>query len=205
MVGFLVLFNKEWLRVQYAVMAISEDLNILIDAVEVSALDNYAQKEDEVKVCPLEDNVQQLKVVYGVFMPQPDSKKETIIKQVKESVGYIISHIELEEESCKIVDMELVDIELYEQYGKGTYNPRGRYIPFAALIRTNCTIPQLKQRAITSFLRYGNMGALTNVLNRFGIFSIRDEERRIRKKVTVEGWKEFIDESRVIKILNTPK
>ncbi len=61
MVGFLVLFNKEWLRVQYAVMAISEDLNILIDAVEVSALDNYAQKEDEVKVCPLEDDVQQLK------------------------------------------------------------------------------------------------------------------------------------------------
>ncbi|WP_230459596.1 hypothetical protein [Bacillus cereus] len=46
---------------QYAVMAISEDLNILIDAVEVSALDNYAQKEDEVKVCPLEDDVQQLK------------------------------------------------------------------------------------------------------------------------------------------------
>ncbi|PFC27731.1 hypothetical protein [Bacillus thuringiensis] len=190
---------------QYAVMAINDDLNILIDAVEVSALDNYAQKEDEVKVCPLEDDVQQLKVIYGVFMPQPDSKKEMIIKQVKESIGYIISHIELEEKSCKIVDMQLVDIELYEKYGEGTYNPKGQYIPFAALIRANCTIPQLKQRAITSFLRYGNMGALTNILNRFGIFSIRDEERRIRKEVTIEGWKEFIDESRVMKILNTPK
>ncbi|AWC30993.1 hypothetical protein R6231_14585 [Bacillus cytotoxicus] len=190
---------------QYAIMAINENLNVLIDAVEVSALNDYGQREDEVKVCPLEDDVQQLRVVYGVFMPQPNSEREKIIKQVKESVGYIISHIELEQDSCCIVDMELVDIELYEQYGEGTYNPRGQYIPFAALIRTDHAIPQLKKRAITSFLRYGNMGALTNVLNRFGIFSIRDEERRIKKEVTVEGWKEFIDESRVMKILNTPK
>ncbi|UYX55865.1 hypothetical protein M3Y14_32055 (plasmid) [Bacillus thuringiensis] len=184
---------------QYAVMQIKEDLNILIDAMEVSALDEYGQKEDEIRVCPLDDNVQQLKVVYGVFIAQPNSEKDIVIKKVEESVNNIISHIELEQKSCCIVDMELVDIELYKYYLKG------RNIPFAALIRTNCVIPKLKQRAITSFLRYGNMGALTNVLNRFGIFSIRDEERRIKKEVTLEEWKEYIDESRIIKVLNTPK
>jgi len=190
---------------QYAIMKIQEDLNILIDALEVSALDNYSHRENEVSVVPLSDDVQDLKVVYGVFMPQPDSEKEEVVKQITESVGYIISNIELEEETCCIIDMELVDIELYEQYGEGTYNPKGQYIPFAALIRTGREIPKLKQRAITAFLRYANMGPLTNTLNRFGIFSIRDEERRIKKEVTVEKWKEFIDEERVMKILNTPK
>lgn len=195
---------------QYAIMKMGENLNLLIDAVEVSALDDYAHRENEVKDIPLSDDVQELKVVYGVFMRQPDSEKEETVKQVKESIGYVISHIELDEDACCIIDMELVDIQLYEQYGEGTYNPNGRYIPFAALIRTGFVIPKLNQRAITAFLRYENMGPLTNVLNRFGIFSIRDEEQRIRKEVTVwkefiEIWKEFIDEERVMRILNTPK
>lgn len=67
------------------------------------------------------------------------------------------------------------------------------YIPFAALIRTDLSIPNLKQRAITSFLRYGNMDILDNVFNRFGIFSIKDQERRIKEEVTSENWKSFID------------
>ena len=193
------------MRMQYAIMKIREDLHILIDALEVSALDDYAHRENEVKSFVLSDDVQELKVVYGVFMPQPDSEIEEVVTQVKESIGYVISNIELTEDECSIVEMELVDIQLYEQYGEGIYNARGQDIPFAALIRTEREIPKLKQPAISAFLRYDNMGALTNVLNRFGIFSIRDEERKIKEEVTVEGWKEFIDEGRVMRILNTPK
>ena len=44
------------------------------------------------------------------------------------------------------------------------------------------------------------MKAEDNILNRFGVFSIRDQERRVNKNVTKENWKSFVYFERAIKV-----
>ncbi|WP_242230085.1 hypothetical protein [Bacillus cereus group sp. BfR-BA-01329] len=178
---------------QYALMPVNEETMVLVDASEYQVLMDYVDNKTQVKILDLSDDVTDLKLVYGTLMPQHEQKIEDVIKKAKDSIGYALASIDERTNECTLI--ELVDFELYEEH-----KDRLNYIPFAALIRTDLSIPNLKQRAITSFLRYGNMDILDNVFNRFGIFSIKDQERRIKEEVTSENWKSFIDLERAIRV-----
>ncbi|MNW32182.1 hypothetical protein D3C74_91190 [compost metagenome] len=172
---------------QYALIAISDDHKIIIDAMEIAALDNYKEGSGMTDFEPAEENLS-LKLVYGNVMPQPDSNYEEIIKLVKESVGHALGFIH--EGKCHLI--ELQDIILYDQL-------TNNYIPFAALISTDLNIQSFRQ-AITAFLRYGSMIPEDNILNRYGIISIKEEELNINKELTKENWKSFIREYQAVEV-----
>lgn len=44
------------------------------------------------------------------------------------------------------------------------------------------------------------MTVQNNLLNRFGILAIKEQENRIKKQLNKDNWKAFIDENRVLKV-----
>ncbi len=75
---------------------------------------------------------------------------------------------------------------------------------FIALVKMNeHLIPQItKYRGISSFLRYRNISAMTNIFNRPGILSLQDVARNISGKITEINWKRHIDYSRIERVIN---
>lgn len=176
---------------QYALMKISKAKYVLVDASEYEYLRDfkgYIISDYE----PPEENTC-LKIVYGSIIPQSEWSEEDVIKNVNKYKGYALGYIH--DNLCHLI--ELLDIALYNE--DDTEN-RTKYIPFGALIRTVLDIPTMKKNAITAFIRYGNMKPEDNVLNRFGVYSIKDQERRIKGNVTKENWKSFIDKERAIRV-----
>ncbi|PIE92794.1 hypothetical protein CO726_24830 [Bacillus fungorum] len=173
------------MKMQYALWEIKERL-FLVDAEEYSALTTKGEyKQDE----PTEEESLK-KLVYGSFKIQADYDKKEAIEEAKNSVGYALGHIK--GKTCHYI--ELLDLELREDqevlHGE---------IPFSALIRTDLKIPRKNEPAISAFLRYGNMEIGDNILNRFGIFAIKGEEKGLTN-LTKENWKEFINEKKEIKV-----
>lgn len=179
---------------QYALWQLSDDKRILVDANEMWLMNKYFESDDKVQpdVIIPEDDAFSTKVVYGVFMHNPDFE-EDVENYLCELKGYGLAAFV--ENKCTILGLE--DIQTY----KNTLNERD-IVPFAALITTTLEIPTIKQFGITAFKRYGNIGSLDNILNREGLFSIKSEERRfLRKKdfqLTQDNWKEVVDESRAL-------
>lgn len=181
---------------QYALMKVAEDKMVLIDANELGVIYDVLENQDKIikDVRPAADEVT-LQLVYGCFMPQPSLSPKEVIEKAQEAEGLELGF--LYEEECRLI--ELRAIRLYEDAGT-TLN----YLPFAALIRSNLKIPKLKERAITAFLRNFVLKPEDNILNRNGIFSIKDQERRA-KEITEENWMHFIDVERAIRAGNTLK
>lgn len=174
---------------QYARLNLSEDISVLVDAEELGALENYRLTKKELKTIEPDDHELEYKIVYAAFLPQPGTE-EKVTESINQMKGYALGFIY--RDACHL--MQLVDVQIYEQNRKNFMHPA------VALIRTNAEIPTSKSRAISAFLRYYGMMVEDNILNRSGILSIRDQERRIKGELSAENWKDFIDVDRAMRI-----
>lgn len=174
---------------QYALMGLDpeKDVFIIIDANEYKEL--IDSKDKKIADIEPDDNELILKLVYGTIIPQYKIQRKDIEEGLNTALGKALAYVDNGVSTL----IELVDIEV----SKEEINDR---IPFSALIRTNLTIDNKKHQAISAFLRYGNMTVQDNLLNRFGIFAIKEQENRIKEQLSKDNWKTFIDENRVLRV-----
>lgn len=185
---------------QYALLNYAHDYQLLIDANELHALYDGLDKlqEDEP---PQEDDTIPFKLVYGVYKPQPhfDFPKSEIKRHLLESLNKWLIHLD----GNKVIylgieDIECLDITVMTSCGHCPKPHASNDIAFAALIR----IPDLiklgngKKQAKTAYLKWFNVDSLTTLINRKGLFSLIAAEKRIKKELTLDNWKPFIDYNR---------
>lgn len=170
---------------QYAVWEISEDMNVLVDALEAQAIDEYAHKEDEVINYEFNEDTANYSIVSGLVMKNPDKDINEVIDEVNMRVDHVYGYIDYENDKCVNYDFGLIDIELEAPNVQED-------IPFTALISSNYTINNLDIRNKTAFLRYGDLPIPTTIVNRTWLLSIQNEEKKHSNEITIENWKSYI-------------
>lgn len=170
---------------QYAVWEISEDMNVLVDALEAQAIDEYAHKEDEVINYEFNEDTANYSIVSGLVMKNPDKDINEVIDEVNMRVDHVYGYIDYENDKCVNYDFGLIDIELEAPNAQED-------IPFTALISSNYTINNLDIRNKTAFLRYGDLPIPTTIVNRTWLLSIQNEEKKHSNEITIENWKSYI-------------
>ncbi|MBF4453835.1 hypothetical protein IRT38_00205 (plasmid) [Acinetobacter sp. SK-43] len=173
---------------QYALMKVSDNAMVLMDASEAQALYTYKGQITDVPE-PDEENLP-LKVVYGAYKPQHGKGLEETIENLNASKGFWHGHVK--DDKCykiAVVDFITLDPVMLGQ---------SFYIPFASLVSTNIDLKNKSRTfAITTFLRYENRTPAENILNRNGVFSIASQENRIKNEIVTEkNWKDFVDMNR---------
>lgn len=176
---------------QYAIMGLEPEKDIyrIIDANEYYEL--IHSKDKEITDFEPDDIELILKLVYGTIIPQYKTHRKEIEEGINMALGKALAYVDKGVSTL----IELVDIEVSKEEIHGK-------IPFSALIKTNLTIDNKSHQAISAFLRYENMTVQNNLLNRFGIFAIKEQENRIKEQLSKDNWKKFIDENRVLKVAN---
>lgn len=170
---------------QYAVWKLSEDMNVLVDALEAQAVDEYAHKEDAVYNYEFNEDKAKYSIIKGSVMKNPDKNLDEVIEEVYMRVDHLFGYIDYENNKCVNHDFGLIDIKLDEP----TENLE---IPFVALISTNYTLDNLDIRNKTAFLRYGDLPIPTTIINRAWLLSIENETFRNSNEITIENWKDYI-------------
>lgn len=185
---------------QYALLNYADDYQLLIDANELHALYDGLDKlqEDEP---PQEDDTIPFKLVYGVYKPQPhfDFPKSEIKRHLLESLNKWLIHLD----GNKVIylgieDIECLDITVMTSCGHCPKPHASNDIAFAALIRIPDSIKlgNGKTQAKTAYLKWFNVDSLTTLINRKGLFSLIAAEKRVKKELTLDNWKSFIDYNR---------
>lgn len=170
---------------QYAVWEISEDMNVLVDALEAQAIDEYAHKEDEVINYEFNEDTANYSIVSGLVMKNPDKDINEVIDEVNMRTDHVFGYIDYEDDKCVNHDFGLIDIKLNEPNEK-------KEIPFKALISSNYKMDNLDKRNKTAFLRYSNLPIPTTIVNRTWLLSIEQEQIKNTNELTTENWKVFI-------------
>ena len=187
---------------QYALLNSNkaDDYQFLVDANELHALYAGIDKlqEDEP---PQEDNTTPLKIVYGVYKPQPyfNFPKSEIKRHILESLNKWLIHIDGNTVIyLGIEEIECLDITVMTSCGHCPKPHASHDVAFAALIRIPDAIKlgNGKTQAKTAYLKWFDVDTLTTLINRKGLFSFVTAEKRIKKELTLDNWKPFIDYNR---------
>lgn len=179
--------NQE--EMQYALMEITDDRMIIIDALEFEMINkvyeskniqNAIEQIDKEKVELKEDFP--LKIVSGVIFDNPHFSKDIVYHIKKNFINKVFTTY-LEDRVFH--DFLLVDIEM------GESNERCE-VPFYALIRADFNVKNTYERAITSFVSYGNLSTFESLLNRDFILSMERQYDTI-KNLSETNWKNNIN------------
>lgn len=193
---------------QYAIMKLTDDKNVLIDAGELFAFHGALESNDPSSFVideePNED-LCKLHLVYGIYKPQPDEKfpRSEVIRHAKDAVNKWLVH--LDKDKCVYLGIE--DIVIHDQpllkkcncHNSCSKPHKSDDLVFSALLSLpeDVAIGDKSSFALTAFLRYREqMDVLTNMLNRLGLFAFKAEERRYKGELTEDNWKGRIDPKR---------
>lgn len=171
---------------QYACMKVSNDKMVLIDASELHSLQQY---KDAIHDVPYDEAVFEYKIVYGAYLIQRSIERDKGLTDMIAAKEYGLGHIK--DDHC--ITYQLCDIEPI--LDKSSSNR----IPFAALLKTSEKIGNQKTKAISLFLRYVDLSPASNIINRSGIFAVKDQERRVKTPITIENWRNHMDLERAVK------
>ncbi len=189
---------------QYALFSIRDDqFRPMLDAAEIYPLEmgvdqliDQEPREDE------EANLT-LTIVYGTYKPQPDLNfpKSEIKRHILADVNHWLVHLNgLKTVYLAFDDIEpFFDVTLVSGCGHCPKPHATQDVAFAALMRLPKDFVFGKTLAKTAYLRWHNMDALTNALNRKGLYALIAPERRFTKALTKDNWRERIDQKRAIK------
>lgn len=199
---------------QYAYMELFNDNLFLVDAREMSYIDqifnseNPKQESENADVDPSEDDSDyRLAVVYGCYMPQAnaDFSHEEKKEQIRNAVKYALVSIHNSEVNYLCLqDVKIFDDILTYNCGHTEQDHESPNVPLAALVQIpkDVEVGASNTQAVSAFLRYKKqMDLTTNLLNREGLFALKAEEKRIPKTVSLneDNWMEYIDTGRAIK------
>lgn len=170
---------------QYAIWEISDDMKVLIDALEVQAVDEYADKEDEIINYEFNEEKSKYKIIHGLVMKNPNKNLDEVIEEVNMRIDHVFGYIDYEDNKCVNYDFGLIDIKLDKPNEQ-------KEIPFTALISSNYKMNNLDIRKKTAFLRYGDLPIPTTIINRNWLLSIESEQLTNSNEITIENWQSLI-------------
>lgn len=172
---------------QYALLQVSKDACVLIDANELQVLNS---KEPIIENKPEDESSLKLKIFYGFYFQQIDKKftDAEVSSHIDDSINKWLIHLS----GLKVIYLGIDEIMLLKKDSNKT--------AFAALV----SVPdefQLnsKGQAKTAFVRYHDLSIQNNLLNRLGLFSFVREEKRNVKDLTKLNWKNKVDKERAVK------
>lgn len=186
---------------QYALMELN-DRRFIFDSHEHvllfgGGLDSFLFKEP-----PASDDNIPLKLVYGVYMPQPDLSKSQIRQDIRMAVNkWLVCVHGGACNYCGIEDIELLDVTIMSQCGHCPKPHATSNVAFAALMKipSEIVLGNGKTQARSVFVKYNNLDIPTNILNRKGLFALVCEEKRVRTELSIENWRGFIDYKRAVR------
>ncbi|EGU30983.1 hypothetical protein VII00023_20602 [Vibrio ichthyoenteri ATCC 700023] len=190
---------------QYALMRFDdESFDPIIDSQELHALHQGLPNINHTE--PTKDHEKELEriIVYGSYMPQPDLKfpRSEIRKQLKEGVGKWLAHMNgLDVQYLKIEDIvPFFDVTIMSSGGHYPKPHATPNIAFAALVNLPTGFKFHPTFASSAFVRWSHMDILSNVLNRDGLYALIAPEKRFKKSLTTQNWRNRIDQPRAIKL-----
>lgn len=189
---------------QYALIQLNDaPFRPMLDAAELYALDKGEDQLIDREPCDQDEQDLTLTLVYGTYKPQPDMAfpKSEIKRHILADIGHWLVHLNgLETVYLALEDIEpFVDVTLVSSCGHCPKPHATKDVAFAALIGLPKHFVFGKTLAKTAYLRWHNMDALTNALNRKGLYALIAPEKRFSKALTKENWRERIDQKRAIK------
>lgn len=171
---------------QYALLQVSKDAHVLIDANELQVLNSEApiveNKPDESSL--------KLKIFYGFYFQQIDKKftDAEVLSHIDDSINKWLIHLS----GLKVIYLGIDEIMLLKKDSNKTV--------FAALVSVSDEFQlNSKGQAKTAFVRYHDLSIQNNLLNRLGLFSFVREEKRNVKDLTKLNWKNKVDKERAVK------
>lgn len=187
--------------------------HLLMDANELQAFYGAIESTDPanfIKDINVDDDYESTlapRIVYGCYKPQPDQKfpRNEVIRHINDAINKWLAHIN----GNDVVYMGIDDIVVYDEpvLRKGCShhtNSKSQImdaIPFSALVSApkEVVFGNKNTQAVTAFLRYfKQMDVASNLLNRMGLFAFKAEEKRFKKTITSDNWKNMIDQKRAI-------
>lgn len=184
--------------IQYALLELRKHQYILLEADEVALLDNWVRSgsgDDNREeptfpiIEPPEGNP--LVLAYGVLRPQADSDVTNWTAELQTHIEYGHATIEDGKMYCSCY----LDFLIYLEHADDANR-----IPCALLLNTPLDLNKRKDYGFgyNAYLRFGNMGALTNILNRPYVFCLRGTETSF-DPAEKGNWKQYIDMTKLLK------
>ena len=180
--------------IQYALLELREHRYALLEADEVSLLDKWVRSGSGEEptfpiIEPAEDNP--LVLAYGVLRPQADSDVTDWVAELQTHIEYGHATIEDGKMYCSCY----LDFAIYPEHA---HDPSR--IPCALLLNTPLDLNKLREYGFgyNTYLRFGRMGALSNILNRPYVFCLRGTEPSF-DPAEKGNWKQYIDMTKLLK------
>lgn len=191
---------------QYALMKGPQDKLFLMDANELRSFHLALDSKDPgnyMKESTPDDSGMQCRIVYGAYKPQEDFPRSEITRHINDALNVWLVHFT--EDTCLYMGIE--DIIVYDEPILTTCGHSGcktlhksKDVAFSALLQLSpdIKIGTKKTQAVSAFVRYfEQMDAMTNLLNRLGVFAFKAEEKRVPKAgITSDNWKKYVDHKR---------
>jgi hypothetical protein len=181
---------------QFALIEVSDDRSVIIDALENACLDNFPTPVPDEAV---DESAFVWKVAYGAFLPQPASDTGAMAARMQSLAGCAFGRITANR-TCRVSEVRA--LELFPALRRG----HSVSLPCAVLIGTTDDIPPANRKgALAFFPRFiSQMDVLTNILNRPGILAIKGEVEEARHVLNPNpeagDWRQFIDAARAARI-----
>lgn len=174
-------------KMQYSIW-VPEDKGFLIDVMEYSYMDDFLMHNVELPEFEFLEEETRLVVALGTFSFQKNREAGPKVGTITDCIGH--AHLTLTEAGW--VQMELVDVALYGEVLDFD-------VPVAALFRTSLVLPSIEnvEMAMTVFIKYDSMTPITNILNRPGIFSLKDSIEDVT--ISSDNWLDFVSYKDVMK------
>lgn len=181
---------------QYALFEVAEGKLVLVSATEHKSLYDHRNNLASFNDLPPVAESEPMYLCYGSYMANPGVTAEKALEDLLEAQDHYLGYIE--DNLCHKISFH--SVEAHSTVKRG----RSFYIPFAALLQASPEVIEAigkRHQAVTSFLRYEHqMDPPTNVLNRPGIIAIKGIEKRTKgTTVTLQNWKSFVNEARVMR------
>lgn len=182
-------------ELQYGALKIKDDVAVILDAMEMAhinkAYENSNRKQPEYPRIEPEENSKPM-LVYGVLIPQCDSKEKEWVKRVDEHRNYAFGTLDDE----KVYVSAYSDYELFTD--EVVYN---NHIPCALLLDTALDLYEEHEYGFghTALVLYKNMGIIDNILNREFLFCLGGVENSFSVEDT-EHWKKYINKENLMSI-----
>lgn len=138
-----------------------------------------------------------LRLVYGVYKPQPNHQYERseIQQHVNEAVGQWLIHID--NKTIVNIHLEALVISQSEQTQE---------VPFAALLRTpsSFVIDNQSHRAYSAYVRADGEDPISTLIHRKGLFAFVSEESvnedvRLNYPLTHNNWRKQVNHLRLLR------
>lgn len=154
---------------------------VLISPSEESALRTYGRR---LASQGIGDDAGHLAIAYGAYFPQlgvaPSQVEEDVAGAVGHRLGYVLGDV--------VQSLGLLDVKLSGE-------PMPGRLACAALVRIAGTAVSLlrEQRVVlAAFLRFSNLDAATNILNRPGVFALAALSPVLSEEQSL-GWRDRVN------------